>query len=1096
MIKKQTFPEMTIRSIASNEMVYQRGKKIYQESRVGLPYGDYETNTVYLTVQGTKTYTVNFRFYGNGVARKYHCTCPAFESYQGGCKHVVAAMLQLNDINAEDIPAQKQAAKQASGNRLNLLKKRNSEEAFNLLVKDYRKEREMKLMPFSKEKVQVEYVFSISGPERLTRYSLSMKVGLQHLYVVQDTETIIKDLLEGNEIVFGKRFTYSPETHRLSREDRKMLEMLYDIQQVMNNSSPYAPQTEKKEMIIPPQYVKMVLKGLAQVDAGFVSKENPARRYTNSQSMIRPDIVEEVKELPLHFSLEKQSDEDTFLFSVSETDKNATRFYPQTNIISIESVFYFLSPEQYHFLDTLKKAFDLTKNEPIEFSTSQFTTFASEVLPQIRQLIEIYIDPEIEHAIFQPDLEANLYVDWQNRSLVVRPVFRYGEKTIRPLETEEQLSDETVPTEAAWIIRDMEAEYELLDKLNHAAAGWQQSEEYIQTDDLEYVTLFLYETLEELSEDYTIYMTSAAQHLLYEPSLRPSMEMEMNEQSNLLEVSFQTEDLTGEDLRQIVRQLNANKQYYRLSNGKIVNLKERAFQQMNDTLTKMDVSVNDISETMSVPLFKGLSVMDDALVKKGKKFRKLASQLLDPEEVQFELPNTLEASLRPYQKTGFKWLKTLDHYGFGGILADDMGLGKTIQTIAFLLSSLEEGKKPFMIICPSSVLYNWQREINKFAPTIESVLITGSRAEREELVEEAQQNETPVWITSYPLLQRDGDLYEDQTFKTIILDEAQYVKNITAKTTGEVRKLKSRNKFALSGTPIENNLGELYTLFSLIQPGLFSSQKKYKEMDPKEIAEKIKPFVLRRLKRDVLDDLPEKTETTEYIDLSHNQKKLYQTQLSLIRNEMEEIIEDDVFESNRIKVLAGLTRLRQICCDPRLVMPDYTGGSSKLERLLEYLEEARENGKRVVLFSQFTKMLAIIRENLDQKGYDYHYLDGSTKKEDRFNMTTRFNTGEKDLFLISLKAGGTGLNLTGGDTVILYDSWWNPAVEEQAADRVHRFGQKKAVQVIRMITTGTIEERINELQEKKRELIDTVIQVGEKSVTTLSKEEVLSLLEI
>ncbi|MDN6296230.1 MAG: DEAD/DEAH box helicase, partial [Alkalibacterium sp.] len=455
----------------------------------------------------------------------------------------------------------------------------------------------------------------------------------------------------------------------------------------------------------------------------------------------------------------------------------------------------------------------------------------------------------------------------------------------------------------------------------------------------------------------------------------------------------------------------------------------------------------------------------------------------------------LEADMRPYQVTGFKWLKSLDHYGFGGVLADDMGLGKTIQTIAFLQSKIESEKGKYLIICPSSVLFNWRHEWDKFVPDTDTIIISGSKEEREQKRQEAIDKDIPIWITSYPLIQRDFDLYKEDTFKTIILDESQNVKNSAAKTTKAVKRLTSETKIALSGTPIENHLGELWSLFSIIQPGLFRNKKAFQSMEQERIAAKIKPFILRRLKRDVLDDLPEKTETTEYIELSEGQKRLYQTQRAAIKQELKELVDSDTLKTNRIKVLAGMTRLRQICCDPKLIMPDYEGESSKLERLMEYLKEARANGKRVVLFSQFTSMLKIIRERLDDIDVDYHYLDGQTKNEERLNLTTRFNTGEKDLFLISLKAGGTGLNLTGGDTVILFDSWWNPAIEDQAADRVHRFGQKKSVQIIRFITTGTIEERINDLQDKKRELVDSVITKGNKeSVTSLSTEEILELL--
>jgi SNF2 family DNA or RNA helicase len=533
-----------------------------------------------------------------------------------------------------------------------------------------------------------------------------------------------------------------------------------------------------------------------------------------------------------------------------------------------------------------------------------------------------------------------------------------------------------------------------------------------------------------------------------------------------------------------------------LSNGAILNLKDENFQNMNESLERLSIDEEDIQEKMTAPLWKGLTVFEDDFVDKGEQFRKLMRDLLEPSELEFDKPKLLEADLRSYQQTGFKWLKTLNYYGLGGILADDMGLGKTIQTIAYIVSEIEEGQEPFLVVCPSSVLFNWEREFEKFAPQVETKIIQGSKEERIAILEEVKEENTPVLITSYPLIQRDYDLYTEQQFASIILDEAQYVKNRFTKTSRAVKQLRSETIFALSGTPIENSLHELYSIFSIVQPGLFENETDFKESSTTRIAEKVRPFVLRRLKSEVLDDLPEKTETTEYIELSDDQKKLYQSQLAVLRNEVSGYLEDDTFQNNRLEILSGMTRLRQICNDPGLVLEDYDGASSKLARLLEYLEEARLNGKRVVLFSQFTKMLDIIREELDERGYDYHYLDGSTPKEKRFEDTSRFNRGEKDLFLISLKAGGTGLNLTGGDTVILYDSWWNPAVEDQAADRVHRFGQKKVVQVVRLITRGTIEERIHELQDQKRALLDTVIDSGTSEIASLTKDDVLKMLEM
>ena len=565
-----------------------------------------------------------------------------------------------------------------------------------------------------------------------------------------------------------------------------------------------------------------------------------------------------------------------------------------------------------------------------------------------------------------------------------------------------------------------------------------------------------------------------------------------------MDVTFRTDEINVEDLKQMVRQIASNKSYTRLSNGKIVNLRQKEIKELTVAVVQLDVPLKDLKKEMSLPLYKAFGVDTDAgVVHQDEDFMTLINRMEKPEKIDFDLPEDLNATLRPYQETGYKWLKGLDHYGFGGILADDMGLGKTLQVISFIAGSLGEGDgKPYLVVCPSSVLYNWQKEFKQFAPGIQTQLITGTKSERSDCVTTAITENIPVWITSYPLLQRDEDLYEGKAFRTVILDEAQSVKNATAKTTKAASALIANNKIALSGTPIENALSELYTIFSIAQPGLFGTRTDFKKMEPAQIAKKVKPFILRRLKADVLKDLPPKIESISYIEMTEKQKTAYLSQLQLMRQETKEMLDADTLNENRIKILAGLTRLRQICCDPALVMADYKGGSGKLDRLMEYLAEAKENGRRVVLFSQFTQMLAIIREKLDDAGEAYFYLDGQTPNQDRLTLTTCFNEGEKNLFLISLKAGGTGLNLTGGDTVILYDSWWNPAVESQATDRVHRFGQKKVVQVVRLIATGTIEERINELQEQKREMIDSVIQAGGQSVTSLTKEELMQLLEI
>ncbi|WP_027108816.1 DEAD/DEAH box helicase [Lacticigenium naphthae] len=1086
MIRKQFFPETTIQHLASNEVVMQKGTELYDHNKVSHPYGNNENNSVHFEVQGEKKYDVSIRFYKNGVAKQYHCNCPLFERYQGACEHVVASMLKLNTLTEEEIPLDKNTQVEP-GPHFSGKMSRQNDEAINFLLTQFEKETQLQTAHYTKPSVFFEYTLTLQGNRSHRIYSLTMKAGNDHLYVLKDIKAMIKDFVLGHTIDFGKRLTYSPEKYAVPYADQKFLKVLYDIVQVLEATNPYGQVGDKKELIIPPQFLKMVLTQLEKVDAGFI--RIISKRLKTEQRNQNYHIQTDWKKLPLQFHLRKV-DERSIEFGLEKENEELVQFHSGANIILIADAFYFLSAEAYRLVKTVWETVEKNNFAPLRFNKKNASAFFSSVLGQLSQWVNLTLDETLQAEVIQPDLHAQLYLDWNEETLHVRPVFRYGSEVFYPLENETQKEVK----QTALVIRNLMEENRLLSLLHEQLPLATIGEGVYQLDYTESVAAFLYESLPTLKDQFELFLTSEVDQLFYSKKATPRMELEANEATGLLDVSFQTDDLSLDELKELMQQLRSQKKYYRLNNGKLVNLKEEGLQQFNESLEKMDMAPETIDASMHVPLVKGLAVAEDLEIEKGERFKSIVERLTTPIKKPFALPIGLEADLRPYQKVGYNWMRTLDHYGFGGILADDMGLGKTVQTITFLLGILENSTDPALIICPSSVLYNWEAEFAKFAPGVSTILLNGPKEERSEKMKEARKNGVSVWITSYPLIQRDTDIFEEETFQTVILDEAQNVKNDAAKTTKAVKALKTRNKFALSGTPIENNLQELYTLFSIVQPGIFTTKKKFLAMRKEWIRKKITPFILRRIKKEVLQDLPEKTETTELIDLYDSQKRVYRAQLALIRERVEGITDQTEFQKNRMHILAGMTRLRQICCDPHLVLPDYEGESSKLDRLMEYLEEARLNGKRVVLFSQFTSMLAIIRKKLDNVGVDYHYLDGSTPNEDRLKLTTRFNTGEKDLFLISLKAGGTGLNLTGGDTVILYDSWWNPAVEQQAADRVHRYGQKKSVQVIRMITKGTIEEKISLMQAEKRELMDTVIQTGETKLASLSREEILSLL--
>jgi SNF2 family DNA or RNA helicase len=328
------------------------------------------------------------------------------------------------------------------------------------------------------------------------------------------------------------------------------------------------------------------------------------------------------------------------------------------------------------------------------------------------------------------------------------------------------------------------------------------------------------------------------------------------------------------------------------------------------------------------------------------------------------------------------------------------------------------------------------------------------------------------------------------------LDEAQNFKNHTTQTAHAVKALQAKHKFALTGTPIENSLEELWSIFDAVFPALFRDRQTFNDLSRENIANRIKPFLLRRLKTDVLSELPEKIESVQTSELLSDQKNLYAAYLAQLQQETLKHLNEDSFQQNKIRILAGLTRLRQLCCHPSLFIEDYQGRSAKFDQLFEIIDECLSSGKRMLIFSQFTQMLSLIGRELGYSGIPYFYLDGSIPSSERIDLCDRFNEGEHDIFLISLKAGGTGLNLTGADTVILYDLWWNPAVEQQAADRAHRIGQTKVVQIIRLLTEGTVEEKMYELQQKKKDLIDEIIQPGQQSISSMTEQEIRDILMI
>lgn len=630
---------------------------------------------------------------------------------------------------------------------------------------------------------------------------------------------------------------------------------------------------------------------------------------------------------------------------------------------------------------------------------------------------------------------------------------------------------------------------------------------------------FITDILPGLSSVGDIYLSDAIRQVRITSA--PGISLGVSVVSDLLELSIVPENLSLKELDEILTRYDRKRKYYRLTNGDILRLQSEDMELLYTLKDGLGLSSKQIMEgRASVPRYRALFLnelseksadYEYTKLVRGSDFKALFGSFTTSENTPFDIPESLSTVLRDYQKTGFEWLRTLKANSFGGILADDMGLGKTIQILALLLSLREEavssGKKTgcSLIVCPASLVYNWQHEIKKFTPSINCELAVGIKPDRIRVTSEIDDGNTDVTITSYDLLRRDIDLYKYLHFDCMIVDEAQFIKNPATQIARAVKSVSASFKVALTGTPIENRLSELWSIFDFCMPGYLFSYKSFKEnleipvvqehddsaMD--RIRKMIAPFLLRRLKKDVLLELPDKLEENIVTRMTDEQNELYRANLQKVRLMVGSKNEDEI-KKDRIMILSELTRLRQICCDPGLIYEGYGGGSAKADLCVQMVKSASESGHKVLLFSQFTSMLERITVLLKKEDISYYLLTGSTKKEDRIKMVDAFQENDTSVFCISLKAGGTGLNLTAADIVIHFDHWWNIAVENQATDRAHRIGQKNPVTVYRLIMKDTIEEKIIELQNRKKELADQLLNTGGLGAPSLSKEELLELL--
>lgn len=1056
-----------IRRLATTETVYYRGMRYYAAHAVSDVTWNEATKQYHAFVQGSNIYGVTIGF-GEDEQITHSCNCPAHAKYPGACKHVVAALLFIADYQQ----------------RADALENLGWEDQTAYKIIEYFRKREYRKLTPQYFHLALQVTVNEPLKSRQSKAFVGLYAGSSKMYKVSNTKKFIQDYYNHKEIRLGKEFRYIPEECQFEPTSAAVLAYLteiYEIQETLGKTY-YSNLFNRQELVVSQNMLCKLLRLAEGLHCDIILRD---KKMENMEIMCsNPKLSMELQMEDEVLSLHDMGQEP--IISICEDG----------SILCYQGCIYLPDME---FLANLRPFFTTLfgkKQSELEFRGENMGSFIEKVLPVIKKTMNIQVPEKIKDHYIVEQLQPKLYFDIdrsrQRPVLVARMIFAYGEHEVNPLQDEQKGS--------YILVRDREEEEQLL-RLMYDKHFSVRREQFVLTKEDEIFQLMT-EGIQDLCRQFEVFYSKEYKANSIKKVGMLSAGIRLNTDINLLEMDVDYGHIPKEELRDFFRSIKLKKKYYRLKSGAFVNLmtEDKQIDELRDLL-----SIGEVTEDNKIA-FSQTAVMEvDELLPHTQRitrdagYKQLLEDLKNPDKTNWELPNGMEDILRPYQITGYRWLCSLAHYGMGGILADDMGLGKTLQTITYVLAN--PGTRT-LIVCPTSLAYNWQDEFSKFAPQIATQIISGTPQERADLMQ--QSTDVPVWITTYPLIRKDVDLYKAQIFDACFIDEAQFIKNPTSLGAKAVKAVQAKHRFALTGTPIENTLSELWSIFDFVMPGFFGRYRQFEECYEKPILRdhdsvqmqklrrKIRPFVLRRMKKEVLTELPDKIETRRMAEMGAKQRKIYESYLARIQMELAGD-EENTPGGNRMQVLAALTRLRQICCHPATFASNYHGGSGKLDLLMEQLPDILEGGHSVIVFSQFTSMLSIIAHELKQRNIPFFYLAGSTSAQERKREVKEFNRGEVKVFLISLKAGGTGLNLTGADTVIHFDPWWNPAVEDQATDRTYRIGQKKKVQVIKYVMKDSIEEKIYELQKRKKQLSDQLIQAGESFVTQLTMEEIKEL---
>lgn len=1024
------------------------------------------------------------------------CGCPAYYTYDNLCKHCVAVLLQFVDYEqrhpavfvnqnpweTEQNPPSVLTRPETTPALKGLLMKRFAERAFPMTYQE------------------------ICGRVRLEPYLecwedaavVEFRIGITKMYVLKDVFEFRKHMMSMEEYSYGKNLTFPHVRGAFTEESLRYAEFI--LYWTGNNEEQYRTYSYYGYMSgVSYQKVRSMNLDMRELEM-FLDAARQQSFHANFFGGGEREwhIVEEVPKRRMTLTGGKNGIE-------LKVSRHGGFMGEQYFYFPIDGVIY---QEKLSELAPIREFLSCMEQEPDGTAFIQkedAPVFCSQLLPALERFYECEKVNFDAADYLQSPASFEIYLDAPQRDFITCKLYAlygsgkysvYGKESGRPQASRD-------------IFREMEVGQAVASYFNaYDEAGGMMA----LSGDEDKLYELIGEGLGRMQEFGEVFVSDALKKIRVSPA--PKISMGVSLAGDMLELSMSAEDMPMEQLVEILSRYDRRKKYYRLKNGSFVDMAGGELETLARLKKELGITDKQLrQEQVVLPKYRALYLDGELKAQqmpgavRDKNFRELVRNMKTVEDNAFEVPASLEDIMREYQKKGFLWIKTLKNNGFGGILADDMGLGKTLQVIAFLLSEFIDAgayeNKRCLIVAPASLVFNWSSEIERFAPVLSVRTVTGTAEERKRVIQES--GERDILLTSYDLLRRDIDSYAGIRFYCQVIDEAQYIKNHNTQAARAVKEVEAAFKLALTGTPVENRLSELWSIFDYLMPGFLYAYQRFREeielpvvqnQDEnamRRLQKMIGPFVLRRLKKDVLTDLPDKLEEAMYARLEGEQQKLYDAHVQRMRMMLDKTSEEE-FKNSKIQILAELTKLRQLCCDPSLLFEGYQENSAKMDMCMDLVRNAINGGHKLLLFSQFTSMLDLIRAALEKEGIGYYLLTGNTPKEKRLQMVERFNQDDTPVFCISLKAGGTGLNLTAADIVIHYDPWWNLAVQNQATDRAHRIGQRNVVNVYKLIVKGTIEDNIMKLQEKKKELAEQVLGGEEVGSGSFTREELMELL--